>query len=235
MAKSETMTAPAAGSVKATSDKHFASDPLNWIRAHRKPLTAGAIILLAIAGGVWLTLTTQQRKEVAGQAALTEARSAFDSYNLPAAAAAFQEIIQGFSGTRAAKEATLALNQVRMINGQNELAIVSLRDFISKSPVPAYQVPASALMGAALENVNRPAEAAAAYLRASTLAEVDYLKADYLLAAGRAFDEAGKTAEAEQAFTTIIDEFPETPSLTEAKVRLSELDGGQYSDAPEPI
>jgi TolA-binding protein len=230
MAKSQA-EAPVAAETPAGADQN----PIEWIQKHRRPVGAVAIVVLAIAAGSWLTVTTQARKELAAQQSLSTARAMFDAYNLPAAAAGFQEVIQGYSGTRAAKEATLALNQVRIINGQNELAIVSLRDFISGGPGAVYEVPGAGLLGAALENVNRPEEAAEAFLEAAEKASVGYLRAEYLLSAGAAFRAAGLIEEAEAAFRTIIDDLSDTPSLTEAKVRLSELTQGAYSDAPEPL
>jgi len=232
MAKSRAAEAPVAAEVSTTGADR---NPIEWIQKHRRPVGAVAIIVLAVAAGAWLTVTAQARKEVAAQQSLNVARAAFDAYNLPAAAAAFQEVIQSYSGTRAAREATLALNQVRLINGQNELAIVSLRDFIGSGPGAVYEVPAAGLLGSALENVNRPGEAAEAFLQAAGGASVDYLRAEYLLSAAAAFRAAGMNQEAEAALRTIIDELPDTPSLTEAKVRLSEVTGGAYSDAPEPL
>jgi tetratricopeptide (TPR) repeat protein len=210
-------------------------DPLVWLKAHQKLLTVGAVVLAVIAGGVWLTISTAQRKEAAAQVALEQARNAFDSQNLPAAASEFQRVAQTYSGTRAATEAMIALNQVRMINGQNELAIVSLRDLLAQNPDPQYAVPAQGLLGAALENVKRPDEAAEAYAAASGMADVDYLKAEYLIEAGRAYVAAGQTDRAKEAYERIVTDYRDTPSYTEAQVRLGEVLKGDLSKAPERL
>ena len=233
MAKSEVIPAPPA----ATTETHSspATDPMEWMRKHQRLLTVALIAVAVLVGGVWMTVLTERRKEAAGQVALNVARAAFDAYNLPAAAAAFQEITQAFSGTRAASEAILSLNQVRLVNGQNELAIVALRDFLTTGPGDVYEVPAAALLAAALENVNRPSEAAEAFVLAADGARVGYLKAEYLLSAGRAFMVAGMAEQASQAFQTILEDYPDSPSRTEAAVRLSEIEPGIYSDAPEGL
>ena len=235
MAKSEAISAEQAGKPQPQASDGVPPNPFKWVQQHQRLVSAIGIAVLAVAAGAWLTVTTQARKEAAAQVAMNGARAAFDAYNLPAAAAAFQEVIQSYSGTRSAKEASIALNQVRLINGQNELAIVSLRDFIASKPGQVYRVPASGLIGSALENVNRPAEAAEAFLEAAAGAQVDYMKAEYLLAAGRALTAAGQPEEAAAAFRTITDEYPETPSLSEATVRLSELVKGEYSDGPDGL
>jgi tetratricopeptide (TPR) repeat protein len=209
-----------------------ARDPFEWVKKRQRPLTIGAVVLAIIAGGIWLTTVTAERKEQAAQAALEQARNAFDAQNLPAAASEFQRVSQTYSGTRAATEASLALNQVRMINGQNELAIVSLRELVAQNPDPQFAVPAHGLLGAALENVSRPGEAAQAFVEGSELADVDYLKADYLLEAGRAYVAAGEPERAKEVYQKIITDYSETPSYTEAQVRLGEVLKGDFSETP---
>jgi tetratricopeptide (TPR) repeat protein len=228
MAKSEQRPTPEVHTAESQ-----AGDPMVWIRKNQRLLTIALTAAVVIIGGVWLTILTDRRKEAAGQQALNVARAAFDAYDLPSAAAAFQEITRAFSGTNASNEAILSLNQVRLINGQNELAIVALRDYLDTSPGDIYEVPAAALLAAALENVNRQAEAADAFMRAADGARVDYLKAEYLLSAGRAFWAAGDADQSAAAFRTILEDYPETPSRSEAAVRISELEPGTYSDAPE--
>lgn len=210
-------------------------DPFEWVKARRRPLTIGAVVLAVIAGGIWLTMVTAERKEQAAQAALEQARNAFDAQNLAAAASDFQRVSQTYSGTRAAMEASLALNQVRMINGQNELAIVSLRELLDQSPDLQFAVPAHGLLGAALENVRRPGEAAQAFVEGSELADVDYLKADYLLEAGRAYMAAGEPDRAKEVYGKIITDYSETPSYTEAQVRLGEVLKGDFSETPAKL
>ncbi len=212
-----------------------AQDPMDWIKAHRRLVTGAAVALAVVAGGAWLSVTTAQRKETAAQQALEVARNAFDANNLPGAASEFQRVAQTYAGTRAANEAQIALNQVRMINGQNELAIVSLRELVAANPDPVFAVPAQGLLGAALENVNRPAEAGEAFRRASELARVDYLKAEYLLEAGRAYVAAGQDQKAKEAYEQIVTDYAETPSMTEAQVRLAEVLGGDLSSAPQSL
>jgi hypothetical protein len=64
-------------------------------------------------------------------------------------------------------------------------------------------------------------------MQASATADVDYLRARYLLDAGRAYTEAGKQAEAASAYRTIVTKYPKSAVMTEAQVRLAELTGGK--------
>ena len=120
----------------------------------------------------------------------------------------------------------LVLNQVRMVNGQTELAVVGLREFIAKNPPMEFRVPAYGLLGVALENTKKPLEAAAAYEQASAGAQVEYLKADYLVQAGRAYVNGGKPDLAIKSYEKVISTYSKTPALNEAQVRLAELTKG---------
>jgi TolA-binding protein len=113
-----------------------------------------------------------------------------------------------------------------MVNGQSELAVVGLREYLASKPEEKYVAPAYGLLGAALENSKRWPEAAEAYSQASNAADVDYLKASYLVDAGRAYREAGKTQEAERAYRAVLQKYSKSPRFTEAQVRLAELTDG---------
>ena len=205
------------------------SDWSNWweIPARRNLVLGVVSGLLVVGAGAWFWKTSAARKEAFASQAVQQARVAAEQGNLPLAASELQKITQTYGGTRSAVEAMLVLNQVRMVNGQTELAVVGLREFIAKNPPMEYRVPAYGLLGVALENTKKPAEAAAAYLAAAAAAEVDFLKAQYLIDAGRAWAQAGKPVEAEKAYREIIANYPKTAALTEAKVRLAELTKGQ--------
>ena len=188
-------------------------------------IAAGAVVVLALAA--WMVVTSGKRKEEFASRALLQARSAAEQGNLPLAAGEFQKVIDTYRGTDAAQEAVIGLNQVRMINGQSDLAAVSLREFLASNPEPQFAAPAHGMLAASLENAGRPADAAASYEQASETAAVEYLKAEYLVDAGRAHLAAGKRADAERAYRAVLTRFPNSAAVTEAKVRLAELTGGK--------
>ncbi len=198
-----------------------------WYRDRNRLLAAGAILAAVVAAATWFVVTSGKRKEEFASRSLSQARETAEAGNLPLASSELQKLIQTYKGTDAANEAVITLNEVRLVNGQGELAAVGLRDFLATKPATRYVAPANGLLGASLENSAKWSDAGDAFSRASQAADVEYLKAHYLLDAGRAYTQAGKKEQAIAAYRTIIDKFPKSSSVTEAKVRLAELTGGK--------
>jgi outer membrane protein assembly factor BamD (BamD/ComL family) len=212
-----TRTSPAAAPTAATP----------WYQAHQRLVLVGMAILAVVALAAWFVMASGKRKEQFAARSLNQARAAAEAGNLPLASSELQKLIAAYKGTDAASEAVITLNHVRMINGQSELAVVGLREFLAGKPKPQYVTPATGLLAAALENSKRWIEAANAYTQASNAADVDYLKAKYLVDAGRAFREGGKPEDAAKAYRTVLQKYPKAPSVTEAEVRLAELTDGK--------
>ncbi len=198
-----------------------------WARRNTRVLLI--ITGVVVAGGLltWFMITAQRRKQEFASRALVEARSLAENGNIAQASSRLQQVIDTYSGTDAAQEAEISLNQLRLVNGQAELAAVRLREFIARSPAPRYLAPAEALLGSALENAGKPADAAAAYQKAADATSTPYLKADYLLDAARAYTDAGKNDAAIQVLTVVVDKYQDTNAYVEAQVRLAELTKGK--------
>ena len=230
-APAATSSQTASGSTDATGATHTAPlpRPVRGRRINQKALIILGVALAVSALVVWMFVTSSRRKEAFANRELIRARAAAEQGNLPLAASELQKLIDTYQGTDAAVEAAISLNQVRLINGQTDLAVVSLRDFLAKNPAPKFIAPAQGMLAAGLEMAKQPADAAEAYRKAAEAADVDYLKAEYLVDAGRAYRNAGKVADAISAYKTVVTTYAETPSATEAKVRLAELTKGMMA------
>jgi tetratricopeptide (TPR) repeat protein len=220
----------------ATKSGSAASAPLNsaedmtreerlvaWVQANRKFLgiAGGALALVLIIA--WFLAVSARRKEDFARTQLEQAYSAQDAGNLPLASSEFQRVVTNYAGTEAATEARLALNQARLLNGQQQLAVDDLRELVAGRPDPRFGGQAAMLLGAGLENLTQPAEAAAAYETAAAQAPLDFQKSEALLAAARAWQAAGDTAKAIAHLRTIVERYQETASFPLAEIRLAEL------------
>ncbi len=226
-----TPTVPAAGSTPAPQPAAPAARSPSklgeWLSVRQNQYTAGVGAALVVVLAVGLVVWGGKRKQQFAMRALDEARGTAEAGNLPLAASQLQRVISSYGGTDAAAEATIALNQVRMINGQSELAVTGLRDFLKTNPAPKYLSTAQSMLGTALENTGKAADAGAAFLSAAESAELPFLKAEYLVDAGRAFSNAGKKDDAIKAYRRVVTDLRDQPAYTEAMVRLSELTQGK--------
>src|SRR3954462_13382513 len=123
-----------------------------WYQARQRQIVAGLVVLAAAAVVGWFVLDSGKRKEEFAARSLNQARTAAEAGNLPLASSELQKLITTYKGTDAASEAVITLNEVRMINGQSELAAVGLRDFLSAKPPAKYLAPGYGMLGGALEN-----------------------------------------------------------------------------------
>ena len=205
---------------------------IQWIKGHRQ--MAGTIAAVIVIGGglLWWNALSRSRVEAAASERLEQARLAFESRNYPLAASELSQLVENFSGTRAASQANLLLAQVHLYQGQGQQAIDLLKR-VAPSVGRDYAAQAFGLLGAAYENAGHPAEAAAAYEEAAQRAQYAFLKAQYLSDAGRARAAAGDTAKALGDYRAIISGMDSTASMTEAKVRIGELTKGAGAPVKE--
>ncbi len=204
------------------------SSILDWIQARQKAvgIVAGVVLVLGLGG--WLVVESGRRKQIQAFTVLDQARGAMDAGNYPEASTGFQKVTQNYSGTDASYEASLALNQVRMLSGQAQLAVEDLRKLVASNPPSPYGAAARAHLAMALENTGKAAEAAAEYLKAAELAPEPFRKIDAWLAAARTYRLSGKESEAVKVLTDLIKKYPkETAGVAEAEVRLAEITKGK--------
>jgi predicted negative regulator of RcsB-dependent stress response len=197
----------------------------NWIRNHKQVATYLVVALvLALGLFVWNLLSAKTAERSAGRQ-IAQGRLALDSKNYPLAASVLSQVVENFSGTHAAQEASILLAQARLAQGQTQQAIEVLQRSGPKAD-KYFRAQTYGLLGAALENALRPKDAAAAYEAAADAALYPFLRAQFLSDAGRAWLTAGDTAKALAAYRTIVEKLDSTSVAGEAKVRVGELTKG---------
>ena len=194
-----------------------------WIEKNAKFLGIGAGVIAVVVLGTWFMSASAKRKENFARVQLEQAWSLADAGNIPQASAELQKVATSYAGTDAASEAVLSLNQTRLAAGQTQLAVDDLRRFIGTNPPARFAAPANMLLGAALENLGKGAEAIPAYEAANAAATLDHVKAEALLGVARAARTAGQKERALSALREIIEKYKETAAFPVAEVRLGEI------------
>jgi predicted negative regulator of RcsB-dependent stress response len=196
---------------------------VEWVvKNQRFVIGLAAAVAAAVLIG-WFVLEYQQRKEVAATGALDEARVAVQSGNLPLAASDLSRIVGTYGGTVAADEAAILLAQVRLEQAQPTVAAEELRAALAGGMRPQFEAAAYGLLGTSLEEIGNHREAAAAFQSASEASWYDYVAAQYLNDAARAFVAAQDTTSAMAVLERLLSDYEEAPAAMEARVRLAEL------------
>jgi predicted negative regulator of RcsB-dependent stress response len=209
-----------------TEDRDRAEQWLAWIKANQRRLSVAGGAAVVVAGAVWFGVSAKARRENFARRELDAARISAEAGNLPLAATDLSRVVSSYGGTSAGQEAVLLRAQVRMLQGQADLAVTELRDFIARGPKDQYRAPAYAGLAAALEQTGDPAGAGKAYEDGAEFTQYDLLKARLLISAGRAYTAAGDTTSAVRAYEQVVANHGETPMAPEARLRLAEL--GRY-------
>jgi predicted negative regulator of RcsB-dependent stress response len=196
---------------------------LNWLNTNRRSLLAAGTVVVVAAAAVYFFITAQQRKEQFAATELENARAVIASGNMALAASDLSQLISTYGGTTAAEEASIVLARVRLMERQPAAAIVELNKLIQEGPGSQFVAPAHGLLAAAHEQAGNFDQAAAEYRIAAEAAWYDFLKAEYLVSAGRVLTATGDTAGAISAYEQVIEDYPDDHSAIEARVRLGEL------------
>jgi TolA-binding protein len=187
---------------------------------------------VVIAAGVWLYITSENRKETFASQQLAKARGDAEAGDLPLAAYDLSQLMDRYGGTKAADQGAVLLGEVRLVQGGTQLdaAVKGLQAFVEKSHSDYILASAWSLLGGGLEQQHKYREAAQAYRKAAAAIPYDFLKAQYLLDAGRSLAVAGDSVEARKAYAEVIEVYGALNQAAEARVRLGELGG----TAPTP-
>ncbi len=198
-----------------------------WLQDHTRDVVFGIVGAVVIAAGIWLYVTSENRKEIFAAQALTKARGDAEAGDLPLAAYDLSQLMDRYGGTRAADQGAVLLGEVRLVQGgaQIDAAVKGLQAFVQKRHPDYILASAWSLLGGGLEQQRKYRDAAQAYRKAADVIPYDFLKAQYLLDAGRTLAIVGDSAKARDAYVEVLTRFGALNQAAEARVRLGELGG----------
>jgi len=224
------MTAPTPG---GTAAPHVPRDWQDWARTNIRRVGIGAAIAVVAVGAVLAYRASERNKETFAAQALSQAWSTVEAGNMALAANDLSRLVERYGGTRAADEGLILLSEIRLLSGDTDPAVRALQAFVSGRHPKYFIASGYGLLGGGLENQGKFREAAAAYRSASDAADLGFLKAQFLIDAGRAFVLARDTAAARTALAEVLAKYGELSQAAEARVRMAEI-GGEVPPAPEP-
>ena len=193
----------------------------DWARENGRRVALG-LIAVAAAVGIYFAYTKAKEAKVGkAEAALTSAQRTAYTGNPALAQSDLRKVSSRYDGTPAAAQAQLLLAQLLFDEGKFTEGMAEL-DRASQS-APNDLKPAIEIMRAAgLEEQQKYAEAAAAYLKAAEASRFEADKNKLRADAARSYAEAGNRAEARKIWEELAKDENSSVS-SEARVRLGEL------------
>ncbi|MES3033101.1 MAG: tetratricopeptide repeat protein [Gemmatimonadota bacterium] len=192
----------------------------SWLKANQKLVTliGGGLVAAVVAVVIWQKSadTKIQNAERAFFAAQTAT-----SQNPAIAATELEKVATRYAGTSAGDRAALLMAQSMMTAGKTSEAMKKLEALASSGGASRLGSTLQTLMAAGYENLNKPADAAKAYLAAAAVSMGD-AKLQRQADAARAFMAAGNTTEALKLWTELGKD-ESGPLAAEARVRMGEL------------
>jgi tetratricopeptide (TPR) repeat protein len=196
-----------------------------FFKVHAREVGYGAAAVAIVGAAVWMYVTSEARKQSFAAQALTQARGEAEAGNLPLAANDLTRLVERYSGTRAADDGQVLLNEVRLLMGRTGEAVQDLQKFVAKGHPKEILASGWSLLGGGLESQRKFKDAAHAYRQAAELAPHDFLRAQALLDAGRVLMISGDTAGARTAYGELLQKYGQLPQSSEARVRMGEVGG----------
>ena len=186
-------------------------------------IAGGAALLLVLIVGVAFWSQNRTRAAEAASLGFSQAQQLYFSGNYAEALARFQAIESQHGSRGAAQPVSLFIGNCQLSLGNPTEAESAFRSALGRlSGDPILRAGAQRGLGAALADQGKMAEAAAEYQKAAEVYD-NPLAADDWLAAAAAYGEAGNSESARQAYQKIVDDFPSSIHLMDAKLRLAEI------------
>jgi hypothetical protein len=182
---------------------------VQWSRGHQQMVTAlgiGAAVLIAAIGVIGAYRSAQHRD---ANADLARAMAPLETNKFAEAATALTEVSTRWQGSAVGPLAALLAANSFIQAGQTDQAIAAL-GALDPSSLPVYlQQQRLLAWGAALENKQQWADAAAKYKEAAALSGP--YTGDAIVGEARSQEHAGDVARAKELYRQAYDQFPELP------------------------
>ncbi len=215
------MTTPLSETHPPTPTEGKAESFMDWFHVNSRWVAVGAIVVVAALLVAWFVQRTALNATMNSDRQLMGAKQSLRTGNPALAETDLQKVMNQYASKPAGAEAGMLLASLKLEKGDYVGAATTLRELADK--VDAHNAPAvRSLLGDALSQQDKLAEAAAEYVRAADLTDLTNEKEFYRTKAARAFQAAGKTSEAKGMWEGLSTSENQAVVL-EAKVRLGEL------------
>jgi predicted negative regulator of RcsB-dependent stress response len=176
-----------------------------WARNNIRLILIGAVTLLVVVGGLIFYRVDQERRQQRAASEFMALEATVASGNVQLATRDLERFVRRFEGTTAADEATIALAQLQLRNGEAPKAVATLQPLASDIGGSALGPQAGLLLAAAQQAAGQRDAAIATYGRVEQGASLDLHRNEAIANAATLLEEKGDWAGAGAQYQKLID------------------------------
>lgn len=201
----------------------------DFVVRHKNLLIGLFVAIAAAVVGGFLYYQNQQEKNQEALAAMfqaeyyLEADSVHKALNGDGQYAGFKSIAEEYGSTKAGNLAHFYAGVASLKQGKYQEALTHLQEFSSDDLL--LQGRAYSLQGDAQLELGKAAEAASLYKKAADHKANEFFSPQYLMKAGIAYEAANQFSEAAEVYGRIIEEYPVSQEVTDAKKYKARAEG----------
>lgn len=176
----------------------------HWARNNIRLIVIGAVVLLVLVGGLIFYRVDQERRQQRAATEFMALEATVASGNVQLATRDLERFVRRFEGTTAADEATIALAQLQLRNGEAAKAVATLQPLASDVDGSPLGPQAALLQAAAQQAAGQTDAAIATYQRVADEATLDFHRKEALATAATLREQKGDWAGAAQQYQRLI-------------------------------
>jgi tetratricopeptide (TPR) repeat protein len=221
-------------------EDHFVTGTLRittWVREHQNTVLAGVAVVVVIAILATVISTSRRRSQETAAQMLGQVELLYSQGQLEQAIEQAQMLTDQFGGSQAAGRAVFYMADSRAKLERYDEAVVAYQTYIDEYHADKTLTAASYTgLAACYEQLEEFSQAGGWYLRTAEETPRYYGVPEALMNAGRCFSLSGEKEMAVEAYRTLIEKYPESRLLSEAKMELATLEsslGSESESSPE--
>jgi len=213
---------------KTKSPQPVAADEIDMdsvmdvIVTRKREFAIGAVVVLALVGGVLLWRLSSNQKNERALAALADATNTLYSGNRPLGETQLQAVADRYRDTAPGIEAAMVLAQTDFEEARWPDGLKVLDGIKGSGAIDNFKAAIDGLTAGGYADMKKYDDAVKSYQAAADESKYQSVKDLYLADAARVLQVAGKNDDAKKIWEEIASR-PDSPSVAEAKVRLGEL------------
>lgn len=196
---------------------------MDWFHVNSRWVAIGAVIVALGAGVAWYVPHQRVLASENADRMLLDAKRSMGSGNTQLAESDLRKVADRYAGTPSGIEAGMLIGELHLEQGEAAAAVTSLQQLVGKVGSGSSAAAARGLLGDALSQSGKAADAAAEYERAAAATPLVNEKAVLLSKAAYAYMAAGQVSKSRPIFERLATDAVSPSLAAEARVRLGEL------------